>query len=213
MLDVGRNYQSMSSLKQQLDVMAMYKLNVFHWHLTDKPAWRIENHIYPELTAAVNHRPGRDQGMFYSYNEIRELISYARNLNIQIIPEIDMPGHSDSFVTSMGVKMESEKGMEILENVLNEFFIEIPAEDCPIIHLGSDEVHIPNPDQFIKKMVSICGEHDRKVMIWNPGLMANDAVIRQTWQAKHVEKGNYQEVDSWNNYVNNDDPNYGSLCK
>ncbi len=206
MLDVGRNYQSMNSLKQQFDIMAMYKLNVFHWHLTDRPAWRIESHIYPELTAAENHRPGRDPGKFYSYNEIRELIAYARNLNIQIIPEIDMPGHSDSFVTSMGVKMESEKGMEILEDVLNEFFKEITVEDCPIIHLGSDEVHIPNPDQFINKMVSICEDHNRKVMIWNPGLKANDAVIRQTWQAKHVEKGNYLEVDSWNNYVNNDDP-------
>ncbi len=206
MLDVGRNYQSIGSLKKQLDIMARYKLNVFHWHLTDKPAWRIESHIYPELTAAANHRPTRDPGKFYSYNEIRELIDYARNLNIQIIPEIDMPGHSDSFVTSMGVKMESKEGMEILENVLKEFFSEITVEDCPIIHLGSDEVLIPEPDLFIVKMVDICEDHGRKVMIWNPGLKAHNGVIRQTWQARHLEQGNYQEVDSWNNYVNNDDP-------
>jgi hypothetical protein len=206
MLDVGRNYQSMSSLKRQLDIMARYKLNVFHWHLTDRPAWRIESKIYPELTAAENHRPTRDPGKFYSYEEIRELIDYAKRLNIQVIPEIDMPGHSDSFITATGVRMESEKGMEILDNVLNEFFFEIPADDCPLIHIGSDEVNVPDPEGFISRMVDICEENGRQVMIWNPGLPANDGVIRQTWQAKHVERADYKEVDSWNSYVNNDEP-------
>ena len=165
-----------------------------------------ESKKYPELTAAENHRPTRDPGTFYSYDDIRELIRYARERHISIIPEIDMPGHSDSFVTSMGVKMESEKGMEILENVLNEFFAEIPQSDCPIIHIGSDEVHIKNPKEFISKMVGICEKNGRKVIIWNPGLKGNDNVIRQTWQTKHVEKAALQEIDSWNSYVNNGEP-------
>ena len=206
MIDVGRNFQSIASLKKQLDIMAMYKLNVFHWHLTDRPAWRIESKKYPELTDPVNHRPTRDPGKFYSYNDMRELIDYAREKHISIIPEIDMPGHSDSFVKSMGVKMESEKGMEILENILNEFFAEIPKSDCPIIHIGSDEVKINNPDEFISKMVSICKKNGREVMIWNPGLPADNSVIRQTWLSKHLEKAGYREIDSWNNYVNNGEP-------
>src|SRR5690606_12752583 len=145
LLDVGRNYQTMDFLKQQLDIMAQYKLNVFQWHLTDRPAWRIESKAYPQLTGAQNHRPTRDPGMFYTYDQIRELFAYAKERHIQIIPEIDMPGHSDSFITSMGFKMESEKGMAALKVILKEFFTEIPKEMAPIIHIGSDEVEIDNP--------------------------------------------------------------------
>jgi N-acetyl-beta-hexosaminidase len=123
MIDVGRNFQSMASLKKQLDILASYKMNVFHWHLTDRPAWRIENKKYPELTDAKNHRPTRNPGNFYTYDEIRELINYAKERKITVIPEIDMPGHSDSFIKSMGCKMESLRGMEILEDVLNEFLL------------------------------------------------------------------------------------------
>ena len=78
------------------------------------------------------------------------------------------------------------------------FFQEIPKTDCPIIHIGSDEVRIPNPDEFISKMVSICEKNDRQAIIWNPRLKANDKVLRQTWQTKHVEKATFQEIDSWN---------------
>jgi len=206
MIDVGRNFQSIASLKKQLDIMARYKLNTFQWHLTDRPAWRIESKMYPELTAAENHRPTRNPGKYYTYDEIRDLIQYARERNIQIIPEIDMPGHSDSFVKSMGVKMESEKGMEILENILNEFFKEIPLADCPVIHIGSDEVRIDNPDEFISKMVGVCKMNNREVMMWNPGLNADSTIIRQTWKTEHVEKGAFREIDSWNSYVNNGEP-------
>lgn len=206
MLDVGRNFQTLTSLKKQLEIMARYKLNTFHWHLTDNPAWRIESHRFPELNSAENHYPSRDPGQFYTYDEIRELIEFARQRAIQIIPEIDMPGHSECFVTATGVKMESPEGMLILEHILNEFFEEIPVDLCPFIHLGSDEVRIPNPEEFINKMVAVCQKNNRKVLIWNPGLPANPQVIRQTWQAQHLEAANYPEIDSWNSYTNNGEP-------
>lgn len=206
MLDVGRNFQEISTLKRILDRMAFYKMNTFHWHLTDRPAWRIESKIYPELTEAKNHRPSRDPGKYYTYAEIRDLINYAQQLHIQVIPEIDMPGHSDSFITATGVRMESPEGMSILENILKEFFEELPATLVPIIHLGSDEVHIPDPEGFISKMTNICQAHQREVVIWNPGLPANEQMIRQTWQAKHLEAEGYREIDSWNSYLNNMDP-------
>lgn len=206
MVDVGRNYMSMAMLKKQLDIMAMYKLNKFHWHLTDRPAWRIESIKYPQLTYTNNHRQTRDPGKFYSYDEIRELIQYAKERHISVIPEIDMPGHSDSFRVAMKVKMESEEGMRILEDVLNEFFEEISVEDCPIIHIGSDEVHIPNPKEFILKMVKVCKDNNREVIVWNPGLEAEDDVIRQTWIGKDVKKGNFREIDSWENYINGAEP-------
>ncbi|MDT0552682.1 family 20 glycosylhydrolase [Urechidicola vernalis] len=206
MIDVGRNYQSMESLKKQLDFMAMYKFNTFHWHLTDRPAWRIESNVYPQLTYASNHWQTRDPGVFYTYEEIRDIIAYAKERHITVIPEIDMPGHSDSFKLAMGFTMESEKGMKALTNILNEFFQEIPKEDCPIIHIGSDEVKIPNQEEFIEHMVNVCKQGGREVVIWNPGLEATDDVVRQTWEDKDIKKGNFREIDSWLNYVNTAEP-------
>ncbi|MEN7551241.1 family 20 glycosylhydrolase [Rapidithrix thailandica] len=208
MIDVGRNYQSMSSLKAQLDLMARYKLNVFHWHLTDRPAWRIESKKYPQLTAAENHRATRNPGKFYSYDEIRELMAYARKRMITVIPEIDMPGHSDSFTKAMGFKMESPEGMHALEEILKEFFREIPKELAPIIHIGSDEVHIPNPEEFISKMTHIVEGHDREVVIWNPGLEAKSSVIRQVWGSAKPSstRTGVREIDSRNSYINGGEP-------
>lgn len=207
MIDVGRNFQSLESLKRQLDIMASYKLNVFQWHLTDRPAWRVESRVYPALTASGKHRSTRDPGKFYTYDDIRELIAYAKDRHISIIPEIDMPGHSDSFTKAMGFKMESEEGMAALEAILTEFFAEIPREDCPIIHLGSDEVRIQNPEEFMDRMVGFCHANDREVMIWNPGLEVSSNVIRQTWRspAPPAKPGD-RVVDSWNSYINNGEP-------
>lgn len=210
MIDVGRNFQSLEALKDQLDVMARYKLNTFHWHLTDYPAWRIESKKYPELNAAKNHRPSRDPGKFFTYDEIRELINYANDLQIQVIPEIDMPGHSDSFTKATGHRMESEKGMVILEEVLNEFFREIPKELVPIVHLGSDEVDIPDPEGFMNRMLDVVEANGRIAVIWDPGLPANDRVIRQTWRPEHeveeMEQSGLRGIDSQNSYINNSEP-------
>ncbi|WP_222439134.1 family 20 glycosylhydrolase [Echinicola salinicaeni] len=208
MIDVGRNYQSLELLKEQLDIMADYKLNTFHWHLTDRPAWRIESKIYPQLTESSNHRSSRDPGMYYTYEEIRELIAYANDRAIRVIPEIDMPGHSDSFITSMGFRMESEKGMEALENILQEFFEEIPYEMAPIIHIGSDEVHIPNPEEFITRMVKKVQSDGREVVVWSPGLKTDSSVIRQSWGAMdttNMTKG-IKEIDSRKSYINSGEP-------
>ena len=206
MIDVGRNFQSIAILKKQLDIMAKYKMNTFHWHLTDRPAWRIESKKYPELIAAQNHRPSRNPGKYYTYEEIREFIRYANEKQITVIPEIDMPGHSDSFRKSMGCRMESLEGMEILENVLNEFCSEIPENLAPIIHIGSDEVHIENPKEFISKMVSIVEGHGRKVIVWSPGLKSKKSVIKQAWgNDKEFQEG-YEEIDSKFSYINNGEP-------
>ncbi len=210
MIDVGRNFQPIETLKNQLDILANYKLNTFHWHLTDYPAWRIESKKYPELNEAENHRSTRNPGLFYTYNEIRELINYANELQIQVIPEIDMPGHSDSFTTATGHRMESEEGMEILEDVINEFFKEIPKEMAPTIHLGSDEVDIPDPEGFMNRMLDIVESNNRTAVIWDPGLPANESVIRQTWRPEHeiekMERSGLIGIDSQNSYINNSEP-------
>lgn len=93
MHDTGRNFRTVDMLKKEIDLFSQYKLNVFHWHLTDNPAWRIECHAYPQLNDPKFQRKGRDEGKFYTYDEIRDVIRYARERGIIIIPEIDMPGH------------------------------------------------------------------------------------------------------------------------
>lgn len=206
MLDVGRNYLSMDMLKRQLDILAQYKLNVFQWHLTDYPAWRIQSKRYPELTAAQNHRPTRDPGKFYTYDDIRELITYAKDRQILVIPEIDMPGHSTSFVTATGHKMESPEGMQILKQILEEFFEEIPVDMAPIIHIGSDEVQVEDPEGFMEEMIAEVRKYQREVMVWNPGLPADDQVIHQTWRPEGFGGSGYREIDSWNSYINNGEP-------
>ena len=115
MHDTGRNFQTIDMLKETIDLMSLYKINYFHWHLTDNPAWRIECKAYPQLNEPQYQRPGRDCGKFYTYDEIRELIAYAKERGITIMPEIDMPGHSAYFRNAFGFSMDSEEGMKVLE--------------------------------------------------------------------------------------------------
>lgn len=210
MLDTGRNFMPLELLKHYINILSQYKVNTFHWHLTDYPAWRIESKAFPQLNDPQYQRPGRDQGKFYTYGEIRDVIAYARKKGIMIIPEIDMPGHSTFFNTTFGFGMADPRGMKILETALNEFFTEIPASDCPYMHIGSDEVHIPNPKEFMHWADSMAVANDRIPMVWDPGLPSNPGAIRQIWsdaaaKAEEVNlKGKY--VDSFMGYLNFYDP-------
>ncbi|GJN62589.1 beta-N-acetylglucosaminidase [Elizabethkingia anophelis] len=100
MKDVSRTFYGMDVIKKYLDLMALYKMNTFHWHLTDDQGWRIEIKKYPKLTSeqtTVFHRtenqPAERSG-FYSQEQIKEVVAYARERKITIVPEIDVPGHS-----------------------------------------------------------------------------------------------------------------------
>ncbi|CAN5337855.1 hypothetical protein BH10PSE19_BH10PSE19_00450 [soil metagenome] len=117
MLDSARHFMPIERIKRLLDLMAMHKLNVFHWHLTDDEGWRIEIKRYPALTAVGAWRgfglaippslgtgPKR-YGGYYSQQEIRELIDYAATRHITIIPEIEMPGHARALIVSLPEKL------------------------------------------------------------------------------------------------------------
>ena len=211
MHDTGRNYQPVSMLKETLDLMSFYKLNYFHWHLTDYPAWRIECKAYPQLNDPQYQRAGRDEGRFYTYDEIREVIAYAKERGITVVPEIDMPGHSTYFKNAFGFTMDSEEGRKVLEKCLEEFFAEIPKSDCPYIHIGSDEVWIEDPIGFMQWIENVVSKYDRKPIAWDPGLLASDSVIRQIWNeaagsnaAASEKSGKY--LDSFVGYLNYYDP-------
>jgi hexosaminidase len=94
LVDVGRHYEPMEVLKRNLDAMAAVKLNVFHWHLTEDQGFRVESRKLPKL-----HTLGSD-GLFYSQDQVREIIAYARDRGIRVMPEFDIPGHSTSWLVA-----------------------------------------------------------------------------------------------------------------
>ncbi len=210
MHDTGRNFRPVEMLKKELDLFSAYKLNVFHWHLTDNPAWRIESKCYPQLNDAKYCPAARNPGKFYTYDEIRDVIKYAKERGIMIIPELDIPGHSQYFWTIFGCYMESEKGMKILDKLFAEFFAEIPAEDCPYIHIGSDEVRrkMKDAEGFVRHYEQMLAKHNRIPIVWDPGIKPSATTVCQIWNEaiknSIAESKEYKNpyLDSYMGYLN-----------
>lgn len=174
MLDVSRHFFTVQEVKKFIDLMALYKLNTFHWHLTDNEGWRIEIKKYPKLTQIGSNRnltvgnmwPTREKnrdwldsvnyGGYYTQEEIKEVVKYASNRYITIIPEIEMPGHSgaallaypelkcelpkDSKASSVNdiTLCPNEETFKFLEDILTEVVALFPSS---YIHIGGDEAN------------------------------------------------------------------------
>jgi len=169
MLDSARHFQSMDEIRKLLDAMAQHKLNTFHWHLTDDQGWRMEIKRYPKLTEVGSCRvplgdAGRDPATgeprrycgYYTQAQIREIVAYAAERHIQVIPEIDVPGHATAAiaaypelgVTGRKLAIDNQWGvfpnlfnteestLQFLENVLLEVIDMFPAR---YVHVGGDE--------------------------------------------------------------------------
>ncbi len=203
MVDVGRNFQSMALLKQQIDIMAAYKLNVFHFHFTEDIAWRLAIKQYPKLTDSTNML--RNKGKFYTEAEFKELIAYCKDRYITLVPEIDMPGHSAAFKRAMGVDMQSDSGIYILKNILKEFFT---TYDLPYFHIGADEVKITNKN-FVPEITAFVESFGKKTIGWEPGGNFSKSTIRQLWMDDAgLTAGNsdIKYIDSRHLYLNHMDP-------
>ncbi|TXJ23540.1 MAG: beta-N-acetylhexosaminidase [Chitinophagaceae bacterium] len=203
MLDVGRNYMSLPLLKQQIDVMAANKLNVFHFHATEDIAWRIAIKQYPQLTAPEHML--RNKGMYYMEAEIKELIAYCKEHHITFVPEIDMPGHSAAFKRAMKTDMQSDSGLLIVKNILKEF---CTTYDVPYIHIGADEVKITNKE-FVPEVTKYIESFGKKVIGWQPGGNFSNSTIRQLWMDDNAHlssNSQIQFIDSRHLYLNHMDP-------
>jgi len=200
MVDVGRNFQTIKQLKQQIDVMAAYKLNIFHLHLTEDIAWRLQSKRYPQLTDSSFMI--RNKGKYYSMAEMKALIAYCKDKYITLIPEIDMPGHSAAFTRAMGVDMQSEAGMQICKNILTELLKEL---EVPYIHIGGDEVKITNKD-FLPQMVALLKSQGKKVIAWDPGGNVPKGTIKQMWNGNIIPSDQFPAIDSRHLYLNHFDP-------
>ncbi len=203
MIDVGRNYMSVDLLKQQIDVMAANKLNIFHFHPTEDIAWRFEVKSFPQLTDAKHML--RNKGKYYTVEEIKDLIAYCKERFITLIPEIDMPGHSAAFTRAMGFDMQSDSGKIVLKKILNEI---CDTYDMPYVHIGSDEVRIKDT-AFVPEMTALLEARGKKVIGWQPGGNFNNTTIRQLWRedAKRsfIVPG-VPYIDSRHLYLNHHDP-------
>lgn len=169
-LDVGRHMFSVEFIKKLLDQMAVYKLNTFHWHLTEDQGWRIEIKRYPKLTEIGGYRKqttkdrnyqpyigdGEPYGGYYTQAQIKEVVAYAKRKHIDVVPEIELPGHSLAALaaypelactpgpfevgTNWGIFEDiycpSEQTFTFLENVLTEVIALFPS---PYLHIGGDE--------------------------------------------------------------------------
>ncbi|MBU6263078.1 MAG: family 20 glycosylhydrolase, partial [Bacteroidetes bacterium] len=200
MVDAARNFMSLNLLKQQIDIMAAYKLNIFHFHITEDIAWRLESKKYPELTNPKNML--RNAGNYYSVADMQILIAYCKERFITLVPEIDMPGHSAAFERAMGVNMQTEKGSAICKNILEEI---CNTYDVPIIHIGGDEVKITNPN-FLTDMASVIKSRGKTVVAWDPGGKLPKGTYLQMWNGNIKPKKDFPAIDSRNLYLNHLDP-------
>ena len=196
--DTGRNYQSPERLKEQIRRLAAYKLNTFHWHITDNPGWRVECKAYPVLN---DPKTMYRSDSFYTYDEIRDVIAFAKEQGMQIIIELDMPGHSKYFPKAFGFSMGSKRGTQICRELIREFCEEIPVEDAPIIHIGADEVRAPVIDEFMAEIEAELKANNRIGMVWHPGIPAPASFIDHIWFENHKQSGR-KSIDSSGMYTN-----------
>ncbi len=232
MLDESRVFQGKEAVKSILDEMARLKMNIFHWHLTDDQGWRIEIKKYPKLCQIGARRDstqlngwkgnsfdGKVHEGYYTQKEIKEIIEYAQSLHIQIIPEIEMPGHSSAVIAaypefgttkkqikvpcSFGVQYEvldvsSQKVIQFLHDVLDEVIALFPS---PIIHIGGDEVKY---DQW-NASVAI-SNYIKKLGVANPA----ELQIEFTNAISEWLKGRNKHMMGWNDIMGNKIHEYNS---
>jgi hexosaminidase len=206
-LDVGRHFFDVAFVKKYLDVMARYKLNRFHWHLTEDQGWRLEIDGYPRLTSVgscrsetivdKNFEPyvgdGEPHCGFYTKDDVREVLAYAAERHIEVIPEIEMPGHARAALaaypeygctggpyevsTIWGIHDDvfcpTEETFGFLEDILSEVIALFPSK---YLHIGADEVPKRQWEQ----------NADAQAVIANEGL-ANEAEL-QSWFIRRIER-------------------------
>ncbi len=189
MLDVARHFFSVEELKKQLDILAYYKINVLHLHLTDDQGWRIEIKSWPKLTevGGLSEIGGGDGG-FYTQEDYKEIVTYAAARYITVIPEVDMPGHTNAASLSYpelngnGKKLKQYTGTKVgfstfdaNKDVVYKFIDDVVREISaltpgPYFHIGGDESHVTKKKDyihFVAKVEKIVQKHGKIMIGWD----------------------------------------------
>jgi len=200
MLDVARHFFPPEDVKAYMDMLAFFKINMLHLHLSDDQGWRIEIKSWPKLTeTGGSTEVGGGQGGFYTREEYKDLVKYAADRFITIIPEIDMPGHTNAALASYGVLNCDNKPRKLytgtnvgfstlctskdtvysfIDDVMRELAAITPG---PWIHIGGDESHVtPMKDYipFIERTQEIVWAHKKYVIGWDE--IANSVIDKST---------------------------------
>ena len=203
MLDVTRHFFSVDDVKTFIDQIAAFKINHLHLHLTDDQGWRIEIKSWPKLTEiGGSTQVGGGKGGFYTQEQYSEIVKYAANRFITIIPEIDMPGHTNAALASYGELNPDNKPKELytgtdvgfstlaihkditykfIDDVIRELAALTPGK---YIHIGGDESHATKHDDyiyFIEKVQDIVNSHGKDVIGWAD---ISDAKLKPTTVAQ-----------------------------
>lgn len=218
MLDVARHFFSVEDVKKYIDLLAYYKINMLHLHLTDDQGWRIEIKSWPKLTqVGGSTEVGGEVGGFYTQEEYKDIVAYAAERYITIIPEVDMPGHTNAasvsypFLNGNGKTPKLYEGTNVgfstfdtrkdtvyafIDDVVREIAAISPG---PYFHLGGDESHVTKKKDFIyfiSKVDKIVGKYGKKAIGWDEIVHADidTTTIPQFWSnaenaQKAVEKG------------------------
>jgi hexosaminidase len=189
MLDVARHFLSVADVKRYLDLMSLYKLNRLHLHLADDQGWRIEIKAWPNLTThGGSTEVGGGPGGFYTQEQYADLVRYAADRFITIVPEIDMPGHTNAALASYaelncdGVARSLYTGIDVgfsalcvdkdvtyrfIDDVVGEIAAMTPG---PWFHIGGDEVKTLTPEQysrFVERVQTIVQSHGKQAIGWD----------------------------------------------
>jgi hexosaminidase len=213
MLDVSRHFFSVEDVKRYIDLMALYKMNVLHLGLTNDQGWRIEIKSWPKLTAhGGSTEVGGGEGGFYSQEEYTDIVNYAAKKFVLIIPEIDMPGHTNAALASYaelncdGKARDLYTGTEVgfssfcidkeityqfIDDVIRELSAITPG---PYIHIGADEAHSTEEADFIRfvnRVQDIVESHGKQVVGWEEVLRADihPNTVVQYWNTKGEIQG------------------------
>lgn len=211
MLDVARHFFSVADVKQYIDYLAFFKMNALHLHLTDDQGWRIEIKSWPKLTThGGSSEVGGGRGGFYTQEEYKDIVAYAAARHIEIIPEIDMPGHTNAALASYaelncdGNERELYTGTAVgfstlcthkdityqfIDDVIRELAAMTPG---PYIHIGGDESHVTELEDyipFIDRVEDIVNAHGKAMIGWDEVAQSalNHQSVIQLWS--NVEFG------------------------
>jgi hexosaminidase len=211
MLDVARHFFTVDQVKKYIDQAALYKINVFHLHLADDQGWRIEIKSWPRLaTFGGSTQVGGGPGGFYTQDQYRDIVAYAASRHMTVIPEIDMPGHTNAALASYaelncdGVApplytgtdvgfsslcVNSEITYRFLDDVLRELAVLTPGK---YLHIGTDEAHATTPEDyrtFIGRVLPIVAKYGKTVTGWHQFVVANPptSAVPQFWGTEPVD--------------------------
>ena len=200
MNDCGRNYLDFDAVKACVDVMAKYKMNLFHWHLADYHGWRLESKKYPQLQRKEAFL--RQIGKYYTQEEFKELVRYAAERGVTVMPELDVPGHTLAFRRGMGIETMAAPGTDkVIADLFEELCSLAPAEVMPFIHLGTDEVRVQPEycdDAWVSKWARTVNKCGRKAVVWAPGKKLEPGIdtIDMAWYDNHITNSVNPVLDS-----------------